>query len=130
MDYMDYSNDVCMNMFTKGQVQRMLAMFDSENGIRKDILTNACYLTGTPSFNFFNQTVNTDKIVTSPCDITVQNVIVTNGSTLTLKTVGNINVLGITVNNNSKLIIDAGGEVNIPFGSGFEIELGSEFEIK
>jgi subtilisin family serine protease len=56
---------------------------------------------------FTNQTVTTDTTVTSDCDINVQNVTVTNGATLTL---------------------EAGGRVNII--SGFEVELGSKFEIK
>jgi hypothetical protein len=56
--------------------------------------------------NFTNQTVTTDTTVTSCGDINVQNVTVTNGA---------------------KLTFIAAGEVNII--SGFEVELGSEFEI-
>ena len=78
--------------------------------------------------SFVNQTVSTNKIVFSCSDINVQNVTVTSGATLTLKAAGNINVQGVTVNNNSKLILDAGGEVNII--SDFDVQLGSEFEIK
>ena len=63
----------------------------------------ACLTTGV---NFINQTVTADTIITSCGDINVQNVKVQNGA---------------------KLILDAGGEVNII--SGFEVELGSEFEI-
>jgi subtilisin family serine protease len=57
--------------------------------------------------NFTNQTVTSDTTVVSCGDINVQNVTVTNGAKLTL---------------------DAAGEVNII--SDFEVELGSEFEIK
>ena len=74
--------------------------------------------------------VTTDTKVAS-CEndnLDVQNVIVTNGATLTLVSAGDINVQAVSVINNSKLILDAGGEVNII--SDFEVELGSEFEIK
>ena len=80
--------------------------------------------------NFTNQPpVTANKIVENNCgDINIQNVTVTSGATLTLKAAGNINVQGVTVNNNSKLIFDADGEVNII--SDFDVQLGSEFEIK
>jgi hypothetical protein len=43
MNYMDYVDDYCMNMFTKGQAVRMKAAM---NGIRKSILnSSACLLT-------------------------------------------------------------------------------------
>ena len=58
------------------------------------------------SINFINQTVTADTTVTS-C--------------------GNINVQNVKVQNGAKLILDAGGEVNII--SDFEVESGSEFEI-
>ena len=83
---------------------------------------NACTTT-----NFINQTVNANKTVTG-CNINVQNITVTNGATLTIEAADDINVQSVTVNNNSKLILDAGGEVNII--SGFDIQSGSEFEIK
>jgi hypothetical protein len=57
--------------------------------------------------NFTNQTVTANTTVTSCGDINVQNVTVINGAKLTL---------------------DAAGEVDII--SDFEVELGSEFEIK
>ena len=57
--------------------------------------------------NFTNQTVTSDTTVVSCGDINVRNVTVTNGAKLTL---------------------DAAGEVNII--SNFEVELGSELEIK
>jgi len=61
----------------------------------------------TPTTNFTNRIVTTNTTVTSCGDINVQNV---------------------KVQNNAKLILDAGGEVNII--KDFEVELGSEFEIK
>jgi hypothetical protein len=64
-------------------------------------------LDGCGNVNFTNQTVTTNTTVTSCGDINVQNVKVQNGA---------------------KLILDAAGEVNII--SDFEVEVGSEFEIK
>lgn len=78
--------------------------------------------------NFTNQIVSTNTTFTSCNDINAQNVTVTNGAKLTLNAAGNINVQNVNVINNSKLILDAVGEVNII--KDFEVELGSEFEIK
>ena len=41
-NYMDYSDDACMNLFTQGQTDRMLALFQP-GGFRESLLTsNAC----------------------------------------------------------------------------------------
>jgi len=77
--------------------------------------------------NFIAQTVSTNQTITGSC-INVQNITVTNGATLTIKAVCDINVQGVTVKNNSKLILDAGGNVNII--KDFDVQLGSQFEIK
>jgi hypothetical protein len=74
--------------------------------------TNAWYAVGvgyefTSTVYFTNQTVTTNTTVTSDCNIYVQDVTVTNGATLTL---------------------EAAGEVTI--GSNFEVQTGSQFEIK
>ena len=61
----------------------------------------------TPIVNFTNQTVTTNQTITSACNINVQNVIVSNGA---------------------KLILDATNETII--NGTFEVQLGSEFEIK
>lgn len=45
MNYMDYTDDACLNLFTKGQVERILALFKSQNGIRKEMLLYADALT-------------------------------------------------------------------------------------
>ncbi|HYM92851.1 MAG TPA: T9SS type A sorting domain-containing protein [Chitinophagaceae bacterium] len=37
MNYMDFTNDACMNLFTEGQKERMRALFDS-GGVRSSIL--------------------------------------------------------------------------------------------
>lgn len=80
-----------------------------------------------PTTNFTTPTVSTTQTITGG-NISVQNVTVTSGATLTIKAVCDINVQNVTVKNNSKLILDAGGEVNII--SDFDVQLGSEFEIK
>lgn len=59
------------------------------------------------TINLANQTVSSNRTVTSPCNIKVQDVTVTNGA---------------------KLILDAVHDVNIT--SGFEVQLGSELEVK
>lgn len=52
MSYMNYTDDACLNLFTKGQVERMLALFKSQNGIRKEMLLYADALTApTPSLH-------------------------------------------------------------------------------
>ena len=97
------------------------------NVIRNNVANANCLNPCNPIY-FTNQTVTQEDNNISCSDILVQNVTVTNGATLTLKAVGNIDVQVVIVKNNSKLILDAGGEVNII--SEFEVELGSEFEIK
>ena len=62
----------------------------------------------TPVVNFFNQIVTINTTITNSC--------------------GDINIQNVKVQNGAKLILDAAGEVNIV--SDFEVELGSEFEIK
>lgn len=50
-NYMDYSNDACMNLFTVGQKNRMRAVFDT-NGARESLLTSgACGSAPTPTCN-------------------------------------------------------------------------------
>jgi hypothetical protein len=46
MDYMDFTNDNCLLMFTKGQMQRMRALFDA-GGARNSILSSKAL--GTPT---------------------------------------------------------------------------------
>jgi hypothetical protein len=66
-----------------------------------------CSISGGSAVDFYNQTVSSDTNVVSCGDINVQNVTVTNGAKLTLNAAGEVNII-----------------------SNFEVELGSEFEIK
>jgi hypothetical protein len=61
-------------------------------------------------------------------NINIQNVTITNGANLTILSCGDINIQNVKVKNGAKLILDAAGEVNII--SDFDVELGSEFEIR
>ena len=76
-------------------------------------VTNAWYAVGVGT-----------QFVSTPVNFTNQ--IVTTNTTVT--SCGDINVQYVTVTNGAKLILDAAGEVNII--SDFDVELGSEFEIK
>jgi len=76
MNYMDYTEDYCMNMFTKGQVNRMLAAIDlyrsniknstAYTGINKDIITDntsmSCYYDGSSIKIVFSKALYVSKV--------------------------------------------------------------------
>lgn len=79
----------------------------SGNVIRNSVINASClHDCNEPTVNFTNQTVTTNTTVTG-CDIYIKTV---------------------TVTNNKKLTIDAMNEVTID--DNFEVQLGSELEIK
>jgi hypothetical protein len=96
------------------------------NVIRDKVRNASCLQPCTT--NLTNQTITTNKTITTGCNINLQNITVTNGITLTIESGGNINVQNVNVQNGSKLILDAAGEIIL--GIGFEVELGAEFETK
>jgi hypothetical protein len=98
-----------------------------------------CHLSGRPGINFNlgfgpqpgnvirNSVINASCL--QPCNTPVNVIDQTiTGAALTVNSCGDINVQTVTVSNGAKLTLDAAGEVNII--SDFEVELGSELEIK
>ncbi|MDR2232602.1 MAG: zinc metalloprotease [Tannerella sp.] len=51
MNYMDYTDDAVMNIFTLGQKTRARAVFDDQTGIRRQMLTSAEVITNPPTIS-------------------------------------------------------------------------------
>jgi hypothetical protein len=54
MNYMDYTNDGCKNLFTNGQITRMRDLFDTQTGIRRQMLAKAEYITNPPTISGYS----------------------------------------------------------------------------
>lgn len=52
MNYMDYTNDGCMNLFTLGQKARMIAAI---NQYRSNLLSNSCSTNTVVNYNLNNE---------------------------------------------------------------------------
>jgi len=74
MNYMDYTDDAGMNMFTVGQVARMRSLFDSATGIRRKMMQTAEQLTNpfAISGNSYLCISGTFNIENLPTNATVQ----------------------------------------------------------
>lgn len=106
------------------------------NSVEEKTVTNAWYAVGVgeqficpPMLHFSNQqSITSDRIVVSCSNLNAQNITISNGATLTLRATGDIELENLSVTNNSRLIIDAGGSVGL--GVGFHVELGSSFSMQ
>ena len=83
MNYMDYSDDACMNMFSQGQKTRMLALFSS-GGARESLNCNVLF-----SNVNFNSNTSIDE-----CDVELSNVNITNGANVDIKASENLIING------------------------------------
>lgn len=89
-NYMDYSDDVCMNLFTEGQKSRMRALFEP-GGARESLLTSGgCGGTVTTKYDFsgtqsIDTTYSTTNTITSGATITTgANISYISGTQITL----------------------------------------------
>ena len=103
MDYMDFTNDACMNMFTVDQVRKMRSFF-ALNNIRNSILNayqcdSATGKADPPGYNVSEDTIVTQPVVkTYPNPFHTQLTIESKDiSPLAEKTLNIYNVLGIKV---------------------------------
>ncbi|NMC58441.1 MAG: zinc metalloprotease [Candidatus Methanofastidiosa archaeon] len=99
MNYMDYTDDGCMNTFTQGQKTRMHALFSS-GGARESFAD--CN-----DIEIKNQTISTDKNIDGCNDITIENITIQNNA-------------NVEINNGNEITIEKNFEVEV--GSTFKIE--------
>lgn len=120
MNYMDYSNDSCMFMFTNGQRSRMLPLF-APGGFREPILTSpACYCGVNSTTHIYQNTLfKTDTDM--PGDI-----IIHSGAELLVEArIGMRQGARVVVERNARLVVDNGGVLtrgcNSPHWGGIQV---------
>jgi hypothetical protein len=57
MNFMDLTDDACKNLFTKGQVARMRALFDTQTGVRRQLLEAADIIINPPGIAASTHTI-------------------------------------------------------------------------
>lgn len=82
MNYMDYTNDDCMNLFTQGQSERMWALFES-GGVRESF-TSSTVTTGIQA-SYNNETWTTNRTITS-CKVILTDVTIQNNADVEIET--------------------------------------------
>ena len=104
-NYMDYTNDICMNIFTQNQKTRMLTVLQNSPRRNSLLTSNACQSLSTSEFNLFNSifiypnpvnellTISVENSIDLPSNYTIYNQL---GQVIATKNILNNSDLSIT----------------------------------